>query len=303
MIVLFRYSVGRSTLSDVYWRLLIVGRRANCLDIGRLIDSRKYLHSEVVGYLTDDENSEGANDIPCLGRVADLMAVAEQREIKQIIVAAARIDENLTKYLLECMQKRIDVSDYRKVIEDITGKVPIDYLNDNWFISWLGTVDKRYFWFVKRCIDIVVSAFGVCLALPFFPFVALFIKLDSRGPVFYSQHRIGRGNKPFRAWKLRTMVVGADKNNVHWTANNDDRITRVGKLIRKTRLDEVPQLINILKGDMSLIGPRPEAISLVEKYVKTIPYYPERHMVSPGITGWAQINYRYGNSIRIHVKN
>jgi lipopolysaccharide/colanic/teichoic acid biosynthesis glycosyltransferase len=108
---------------------------------------------------------------------------------------------------------------------------------------------------------------------------------------------MGRGSKPFRAWKLRTMTDGADRNNVHWTTNNDSRITRVGRIIRKTRLDEVPQLINILKGEMSLIGPRPEALSLVEMYTREISYYPERHLASPGITGWAQINYPYGNSI------
>jgi lipopolysaccharide/colanic/teichoic acid biosynthesis glycosyltransferase len=133
--------------------------------------------------------------------------------------------------------------------------------------------------------------------LPLFPFIALLIKLDSRGPVFYTQQRMGRGSKPFRAWKLRTMTDGADRNNVHWTTDNDDRITRVGRIVRKTRLDEVPQLLNIFKGEMSLIGPRPEALSLVEMYTREIPYYPERHMVTPGITGWAQINYPYGNSI------
>lgn len=297
LINLFRYAVSRATLSAVYWRLLIVGKKAKCLDVGHMIESRQYLHSTVVGYLTDDQNSGEGKDIPCLGRITDLMAVAEQRGIDQIIVAAATIEEDLTKYLLECMQKKIKISDFRKVIEDITGKVPIDYLNDNWFILWLSTADKRYFWYVKRCIDIVLSAFGFCFSLPFVALAALLIKLDSRGPVFYSQQRVGRGNKPFRAWKLRTMVEGADKNRVHWTTENDDRITRVGRLLRKMRLDEVPQLLNVLRGDMSLIGPRPEATSLVERYVKEIPYYPERHMVSPGLTGWAQINYPYGNSL------
>jgi exopolysaccharide biosynthesis polyprenyl glycosylphosphotransferase len=150
---------------------------------------------------------------------------------------------------------------------------------------------------VKRAIDVLLSLFGICVTLPFLPFVALLIKIDSPGPVFYSQSRIGRDNKPFRLWKLRTMVRDADKDNVHWTTNNDARITLVGKFLRKIRLDEVPQLFNILKGDMTLIGPRPEAVSLVELYKKEIPYYLERHMVTPGITGWAQINYPYGNSV------
>jgi lipopolysaccharide/colanic/teichoic acid biosynthesis glycosyltransferase len=108
---------------------------------------------------------------------------------------------------------------------------------------------------------------------------------------------MGRGNVPFRAWKLRTMTDGADRNNVHWTMENDSRITRLGRILRKLHIDEIPQLFNICKGEMSLIGPRPEALSLVEMYHTEIPYYTERHMVTPGITGWAQINYPYGNSI------
>ncbi|MHB8843489.1 MAG: sugar transferase [Nitrospirota bacterium] len=127
--------------------------------------------------------------------------------------------------------------------------------------------------------------------------IVLLIKLDSAGPVFYSQVRVGRGEETFRVWKLRTMVRDADMNNVHWTTDNDSRITRFGKILRKLHVDEVPQLYNVLRGEMSLIGPRPEAVSLVEMYEREIPYYINRHMVSPGLTGWAQINYPYGNSV------
>jgi exopolysaccharide biosynthesis polyprenyl glycosylphosphotransferase len=195
------------------------------------------------------------------------------------------------------MKRKVKVTDFKRFIETVAGKVPIDYLNAGWFFEELSTIDKRYYWYVKRAIDVLLSLFGICVTLPFLPFVALLIKIDSPGPVFYSQSRIGRDNKPFRLWKLRTMVRDADKDNVHWTTNNDARITLVGKFLRKIRLDEVPQLFNILKGDMTLIGPRPEAVSLVELYKKEIPYYLERHMVTPGITGWAQINYPYGNSV------
>jgi exopolysaccharide biosynthesis polyprenyl glycosylphosphotransferase len=227
----------------------------------------------------------------------DLVAIAGAQAVDQVIVAVPSRDENLTHLLFRCMQNQIKVSEFRRVLEEITGKVPIEHLNDNWFLREIDISNKRYFWCMKRAADIVVSLVGLCLALPLFPFLALLIKLDSRGPIFYSQQRIGRGNVPFRAWKLRTMVDGADRNNVHWTTSNDDRITRVGRIVRKTRLDEVPQLFNILKGEMTLIGPRPEAVSLAEMYAKEIAYYLERHMVTPGITGWAQINYPYGNSI------
>src|SRR5208337_1949954 len=248
-------------------------------------------------FVSDGPGTPEQDKIPHLGRIRDLVSIAQEKDVDHVIVATSSIDDDLMNLLLRCMQIKVQVSHFRNVIEEITGKVPIDYLTDNWFILELSGTTKRYFWYAKRSLDIALASAGLCLALPLLPLAALLIKLDSRGPVFYAQHRIGKGNKPFLVWKLRTMIADADKNNVHWTTNNDNRITWVGKLLRKMRIDEVPQLINVLKGDMSLIGPRPEAISLVEKYVKAIPYYSERHMVSSGITGWAQINHRYGNSI------
>ncbi len=297
IIVFFRYVVTRNIHSSTLWRVLIVGDDKRSTEVAQLITSRKYLRAEVVGYLSDGPGTNAQDNMPHLGRIQDLVSIAQQKDVDHVIVATASIDDDLMNLLLQCMQIKVQVFNFRNVIEEITGKVPIDYLTDNWFILELSRTRKRYFWYAKRSLDIALAGAGLCLTLPLLPLVTLLIKLDSRGPVFYAQYRIGRENKPFLVWKLRTMIADADKNNVHWTTNNDDRITRVGKLIRKMRIDEVPQLINILKGDMSLIGPRPEAVSLVEKYVKAIPYYSERHMVSPGITGWAQINHRYGNSI------
>ena len=265
--------------------------------MAQFINASAYLRTEVVGYVSEGNGSQAQDHLPHLGHIDDLVSIAREMAVDQVIVAVPSRDDNLIKLLLECMQSKIKVSEFRRVIEEITGRVPIDHLNDNWFLLELSSSNKRYFWYTKRLADIAVSCIGLCLALPLSPFIVLLIKIDSRGPVFYSQQRMGRGSKPFVAWKLRTMVDGADRNNVHWTTDNDDRITRVGRIVRKTRLDEVPQLLNIFKGEMSLIGPRPEALSLVEMYTREIPYYPERHMVTPGITGWAQINYPYGNSI------
>ena len=297
LIVFFRYLISGRTLSSIHWRVLIVGDGKRSSEVAQLINSRAYLRTAVVGYVSRGTGSQAQDKLPHLGSIQDLVSISEKEAVDQVIVAVPTLDNDLIKLLLECMQRKIRVSDFRRVIEELTGRVPIDHLNDNWFILALSTSDKRYFWYAKRSFDIVVSCVGLCMALPLLPLVAALIKLDSRGPVFYSQYRIGRGNKPFSAWKLRTMVVDADKNNVHWTTDNDNRITRIGMLIRKMRLDEVPQLVNMLKGEMSLIGPRPEAVSLVELYTREIPYYPERHLATPGITGWAQINYRYGNSI------
>ncbi len=297
LVVYFRKILNQRMLSSIPWRTLIVGDGKRSLEVAQFISSSAYLRTEVVGYVSGGNGSQAQNKLPRLGNIPDLVSIARKEAIDQVIVAVPSQNDDLIKLLLECMQSKIKVSEFRRVIEEITGRVPIDHLNDNWFLLELSTSNNRYFWYIKRLADIAVSCVGLCLALPLFPFIALLIKLDSRGPVFYSQQRMGRGSKPFRAWKLRTMVDGADRNNVHWTTDNDDRITRVGRIVRKTRLDEVPQLFNIFKGEMTLIGPRPEALSLVEMYTKAITYYPERHMVTPGITGWAQISYPYGNSV------
>jgi exopolysaccharide biosynthesis polyprenyl glycosylphosphotransferase len=297
LVVYFRKILNQRMLSSIQWRALIVGDGRRSLEVAQAVSSSTYLRTKVVGYVSGGNGSLAGSKLSRLGGMEELVSIARKESVDQIIVAVPTEDDDLRKLLLQCMREKIKVSEFRRVIEEITGKVPIDHLNDNWFLHELSTSSKRYFWYMKRLADIGVSCVGLCLALPLLPVIALLIKLDSRGPLFYCQQRMGRGSAPFLAWKLRTMVDGADRNNVHWTTDNDNRITRVGRIIRKTRLDEVPQLLNIFKGEMTLIGPRPEALSLVEMYTKAIAYYPERHMVTPGITGWAQINYPYGNSI------
>jgi len=148
----------------------------------------------------------------------------------------------------------------------------------------------------KRWLDIASSALSLILSLPLCLFVALAIKLDSSGPVFYRQDRVDQDGKTFTMLKFRSMRNDVEENGPKWAAINDDRKTRVGRFIRKYRLDEIPQMINVLKGDMSFIGPRPERPIFVDKFAKEIPYYPQRHVVKPGISGWAQIRYPYGAS-------
>lgn len=305
LIMAFRYLNIKFFSTFSSWRVLLVGDKKISRELASLINGRQYLHYHLAGYVTDEPEAESYPDMPFLGRIESMSSVAEREDIDQVVVTQRKINKGLIKPLLDCMRVGLDVTDFKKVIEDITGKVPITYLDEYWFLMELRNLNKKYYWFVKRMLDVTVSVIGLVLLLPLFPIAALAIKIDSPGPVLYFQTRVGRRGRLFRVWKLRTMVQDADKNNVHWTLANDKRITRLGSFLRKVRADEFPQFINILKGDMTLIGPRPEAESLVELYTKEIPFYAERHMVTPGVTGWAQINYGYGNSIedaRIKLK-
>jgi exopolysaccharide biosynthesis polyprenyl glycosylphosphotransferase len=297
LIYMVRRMLHSSMFSGVVWRVIIVGDIASAVKAYKIITLKKNLFIELIGYIDDAPAGKAADSVPCLGPRSQLLRIADTFRPDQIVIAPKDIDASLYADLMACMKRKIKLSDFRHFIEQVAEKVPIDYLADNWFFEELGRLDKRYFWNVKRSIDLSVGVIGIALLLPLLPFVAAAILLSSKGPLFYSQTRIGRGMRSFRLWKFRTMVEGADRNNVHWTTDDDARITKVGRFIRKVHFDELPQLYNILKGDMSLIGPRPEAESLVRQYRQEIPYYQERHMVTPGITGWAQINYPYGNSI------
>jgi exopolysaccharide biosynthesis polyprenyl glycosylphosphotransferase len=297
LIGLFRFFHTRFTLSQIYWKVLLVGEPGPCEELALLISRRKYLQSTVVGYLSTGPGCADAGVCPCLGPGSDLMATVTAKGIDQIVVVTAEVGPQLMKELLAAMKTKVKVHDQKQVIEVITGKVPIERLNDTWFIDELASVERRYYWYLKRTFDIAFAGVGLAATTPVMLLAAVLVRLDSKGPLLYSQTRIGRRGVPFRVWKLRTMVSDADKNGVHWTLENDCRITRIGRILRKLHIDEFPQFWNILKGDMSMIGPRPEAEALVALYTKEIPYYQERHMVTPGVTGWAQINYRYGNSV------
>ena len=150
---------------------------------------------------------------------------------------------------------------------------------------------------IKRSFDIVVAVSGLLVLFPLLVVVAVLIKLESRGPAFYSQERVGQFNRSFRILKLRTMVRDAEREGAKWASRGDSRITRIGRFLRKTRIDEIPQFWNVLRGEMSLTGPRPERPEFVEMLAEQIPFYLQRHLVKPGLTGWAQINYPYGASV------
>jgi sugar transferase (PEP-CTERM system associated) len=224
--------------------------------------------------------------------------VYKQTLIKIVVSLSERRGVFPLKDVLNCKFNGIKVIDAPSFYEERTGKLLIEDITPSWLIFSDGFRKTAMKCFCKRILDIFMASIGLMLTLPLFPVIALVIKIDSPGPIFFRQLRVGEKEKNFILYKFRTMKQNAESGTGPvWAQKNDSRITRVGKFLRRTRLDEIPQLYNVLVGDMSFIGPRPERPEFVEELKKIIPYYSERHSVKPGITGWAQIRYRYGASV------
>jgi sugar transferase (PEP-CTERM system associated) len=228
-----------------------------------------------------------------------LCELAESLHAKKIIVAMDERRGNLpTQELLHCRMKGIQVLEGATLYEQLTGKVFVEKLNPSWFIFSDGFRNSRMTRFTKRATGLVLASVCLLLMLPLIGIIALAIKLDSKGPVIFKQNRCGEGGRLFELCKFRSMIDNAEGAcGPCWAADNDGRVTRMGRLLRKYRLDEIPQMWNVLKGDMSFVGPRPERPEFVRKLAEMIPYYRERLTVKPGITGWAQVSYRYGASV------
>ena len=228
----------------------------------------------------------------------DICDLAEAEQASSIIVALDQ-KRGIMPYneLLSCRTRGISIIDGESFYERISGKLLVERIHPSWFIFSDGFVKSKTSRLTKRLVGLVISSVMLILSSPLMLLIAVAIKLDSKGPVLFSQERVGEDAKIFRLYKFRSMVHDAEKKTGPiWASDNDPRITEVGKIIRKFRFDELPQLSNVFRGDLSFVGPRPERPFFVKKLLNTIPYYKERFTVKPGVTGWAQIKYGYGSS-------
>ncbi len=208
-----------------------------------------------------------------------------------------------THQLFPLLSNKVTIIDLEEFYERVFNKVALDILDDTWFIKNLENLSLDFYLFTKRIFDILFAVFGLIITIPLYPILAILIKLGSKGPVFFTQGRVGKNDRVYRVYKFRTMkAIGpggsAETNKPIYATSGDARVTKVGRVLRTYHLDELPQLWNILKGEMSLVGPRPIRPEFMEKLNKNIPYYNMRHLVKPGLTGWAQINYGYGITIK-----
>lgn len=281
-------------------RILIFGSDAPAQLVGKTLrqaDPR----AKIVGYFP------GPNEIRSVVQAAEvvrgrssLKECALEMQVDEIVVALTerRGGSMPLRELLECKVGGIRVSDMATHFEKMLGQIRIEHLHPGWLIFGDGFQQGIYRSAAKRLFDILIALVLLLLAAPVMLVAVIAITLESKGPVFYRQERVGQGNLPVNVLKFRSMRVDAEKNGQpQWAAAVDSRVTRVGAVIRRFRIDELPQLLNVLKGDMSLVGPRPERPFFVEQLAQQLPYYALRHSVKPGISGWAQVRYQYGATV------
>ncbi len=228
----------------------------------------------------------------------DLFSQIKKNKINTIIFSKEyEFDSRLLKLLYFYSAEEISFLNLTDAYELIYEKIPVSIISQTWFLNNIKGREKNFYDSIKRFLDIVLSVFILIITLPVSLLIAVLIKTEDKGPIIYSQTRIGKDKKPFTLYKFRSMQIEAEKTKAVWAKEKDERITKIGKIIRNLHLDELPQMINIIKGNIAFIGPRPERPMFVKKLEEKIPHYSLRHIIKPGFTGWAQIKFKYGRSI------
>ncbi|MGH9560723.1 MAG: exopolysaccharide biosynthesis polyprenyl glycosylphosphotransferase, partial [Terracidiphilus sp.] len=276
-------------------KVYVLGRGARAENLIEMLHKRR---DAGMGVIPRDslDLPEGPEPITYAAELGALGAIGTR--VDRVIVAIEERRGFMPLHeLLDLRYKGVIIDDANALIERLDGKLPLEGLNPSGLIFTDGFKIGAGKLLARRLVSIGISLTGLLLCLPFIPFVMLAVRLSSPGPIFFRQIRVGRHGRPFTLLKFRTMKADAEADGAVWATTNDPRVTRIGKFLRSSRLDEIPQLWNVLKGDMGFVGPRPERPEFVGWLAKEIPFYELRHMIRPGITGWAQVRYQYGASL------
>ena len=282
-------------------RILIVGSGNLAVELAREVLNRPDAGYRIAGFVGTESELLGKSLINprVIGLTEQLDEVVKREGVDRIVVAMGeRRGQFPTDKLLQLsLGGEVSIEEGASFYERLTGRVSLNMIRPSWLIFTGRGRQAKLSAFTRTAVHRLIALLGVLLSLPIMILIAILIKLDSKGPVFYKQERIGKNGRPFVLTKFRSMRVDAEQDGPVWASKSDDRTTRVGRIIRKIRLDEVPQFLNILKGEMSFVGPRPERQHFVAQLAEEVPYYQQRHLIAPGLTGWAQIKYPYGASI------
>lgn len=293
--------LAHRVLRHLKTRVLFVGSGESISRVAQAVREAEAGRNYVlVGHVTvgREQAKQPIPNLRKLGSVKDIQAVCLANDVHQVVIGAEEMaDAELSPMIMCCLRLGCRVTNQLTFHERVLGEVPVDYITADWFLSADLDGHRAGRATLKRVFDFIFAGLALIVTLPLWPIIFLAVKFSDGGSVFYSQERVGRHNRIFTLIKFRTMRADAEADGHAWAVPDDPRITRLGRFLRRSHLDELPQLWSIFLGDMSIVGPRPERPEFVEELIEEIPFYDERHLVKPGLTGWAQINYRYGCSV------
>ncbi len=304
LMLIWRYCFDRYTKSiKPYKNVLILGAGDAGATVINQIHTHPLLKYNIIGLLDKSEEVQDTevNSSKVIGKLTDIDQIVKNNKVDILILCiTGKIEKKSLKAISDCiLENNLRLINYADAYEFISQKVPVCSNSVDYFIDLLANTKKPFYNLLKRIFDIASASIITIATAPIMLILAISIKIQDGGNIFYLQNRVGKEGKEFNMYKFRTMIEKSEENGAVWACNNnkDPRVTPIGKIARKTRFDELPQMFNIIKGDMSIVGPRPERPEFVRLLTKEVPFYNERHCILPGWTGWAQIMYRYGASI------
>jgi len=286
-----------------YKRVLLVGEISNIEGLVKALNTSDPNY-KIVGFINSEATTPDSVKFNGLREfeAKDFLETIKNEKISEILVASFNSEAIMSEVyhdLIALLERGFKIRDYTQVYEELLHKVPIQFVGKDFYkyFPFSRSNENKLYIFIQRIFDIIFAIIGLLFGMLLLPFILIGNSIGNKGPLFYTQERVGKNGVPFNILKLRSMVVNAEADGVKWAKKNDSRITAFGMFLRRSRLDEIPQFYNVLKGEMSVIGPRPERPFFVNELARIIPFYETRHMINPGLTGWAQVKTRYGSSV------